>query len=164
MLNLQIRRCHPLRRWQGRRQLRGHDSQRVLQRQTTPAWLISSRASLRVQELMQRNPFVRIRTAAKTLETHYSDRYQRAEPSRATQGLRCCPRVADIVDSDFVVQINPHVMQSAFKIQNVENAKFMPLHGFAETLLNFPSATRTCSILGGCYETKAARRGGSFEN
>ena len=28
-------------------------------------------------------------------------------------------------------------MQSALKIQNMENAKFMPLHGFAESLLNF---------------------------
>ena len=28
-------------------------------------------------------------------------------------------------------------MQSVLKIQNVKNAKFMPLRSFAETLLNF---------------------------
>ena len=53
------------------------------------------------------------------------------------QSLRCSQRVAYIVDMDFVLQLDALFMQSFLKIQNVKNAKFMMLGGFAETFLNF---------------------------
>ena len=76
-------------------------------------------------------------TAASIAVDGYPARQHRRRGHVLVQGLRCCQRVADIVDSDFVVQINPLVMQSVLKIQNVKNAKFMPLRGFSEPLLNF---------------------------
>ena len=77
------------------------------------------------------------RTAAGIAVDGYPARQHRRNGHVLVKGLRCCQRVADIVDSDLVVQFNPLVMQSFLKIQNVKNAKFMLLHGFAETLLNF---------------------------
>ena len=77
------------------------------------------------------------RTAAGIAVDGYPARQNRRSGHVLVQGLRCCQRVADIVDSNFVGQINPLVMQSLLKIQNVKNAKFMTLRGFAETLLNF---------------------------
>ena len=77
------------------------------------------------------------RTAAGIAVDGYPARQNRRSGHVLVQGLRCCLRVADIVDSDFVVQINPLVVQRVLKIQNVKHAKFMALRGFAEPLLNF---------------------------
>jgi hypothetical protein len=77
------------------------------------------------------------RTAAGIAVDGYPARQHRRRGQVLAQGLRGCQRVADIVDSDFVVQIDPLVMQSVLEIQNVKNAKFMPLRGVTETLLNF---------------------------
>ncbi len=77
------------------------------------------------------------RAAAGIAVDGYPARQHRRSGHVLAQSLRCCLRVADIVDSDLVVEIDPLVMQSVLKIQNVKNAEFMPLRGFAETLLNF---------------------------
>ena len=77
------------------------------------------------------------RTAAGVAVDGYPAGQHRRRGQVLAQGLRGCQRVADIVDADFVVQIDPLVMQSVLKIQNVKNAKLMPLRGVAETLLKF---------------------------
>jgi hypothetical protein len=77
------------------------------------------------------------RTAAGMAVDGYPAGQHRRRDQVLAQGLRGCQRVADIVDADFVVQIDPLVMQSVLKIQNVKNAKLMPLRGVAETLLKF---------------------------